>query len=115
MENEAEIEEIIEGFVEAARRAKESGFDGIELFAAYNAIIDQFWLPFNNRRDDKWGGSLENRMRFSRSIMERIRKMAGDDFIIGLAVNMDSTVNMYPGIRRKNDRNEHSTASLISV
>lgn len=88
---EAEIEEIIESFVEAARRARESGFDGIELFAAYNAIIDQFWLPFNNRRDDRWGGSFENRMRFSRTIMERIRKMAGEDFIIGLAVNMDPT------------------------
>ncbi|WP_395686426.1 FAD-dependent oxidoreductase [Aestuariivirga sp.] len=86
---EAEIEEIIESFVQAARRARDAGFDGIELFAAYNAIIDQFWLPFNNRRDDKWGGSFENRMRFSRLIMERIRKMAGDDFIIGLAVNMD--------------------------
>jgi 2,4-dienoyl-CoA reductase-like NADH-dependent reductase (Old Yellow Enzyme family)/thioredoxin reductase len=86
---ESEIEEVIEGFVQAARRAKESGFDGIELFAAYNAMIDQFWLPFNNRRDDKWGGSFGNRMRFSRLIMERIRKMAGDDFIIGLAVNMD--------------------------
>ncbi len=89
--NENEIEEIIEGFVQAARRARESGFDGIELFAAYNAVIDQFWLPFNNRRDDKWGGSFENRMRFSRTIMERIRKIAGDDFIIGLAVSMDST------------------------
>ena len=88
---EVEIEEIIESFVQAARRAKEAGFDGIELFAAYNAIIDQFWLPFNNRRDDKWGGSFENRMRFSRTIMERIRRMAGDDFIIGLAVNMDPT------------------------
>ncbi len=88
---EVEIEEIITGFVQAARRAKESGFDGIELFAAYNAIIDQFWLPFNNRRDDRWGGSFENRMRFSSTIMERIRKMAGDDFIIGLAVNMDPT------------------------
>ncbi len=86
---DAEIEEIIEGFVQAARRAKEAGFDGIELFAAYNAIIDQFWLPFNNRRDDRWGGSFDNRMRFSRTLMERIRKMAGDDFIIGLAVNMD--------------------------
>ncbi|MDE2444559.1 MAG: FAD-dependent oxidoreductase [Alphaproteobacteria bacterium] len=88
---EREIEEIIEGFVQAARRAKEAGFDGIELFAAYNAIIDQFWLPFNNRRDDRWGGSLENRTRFSRLIMERIRKMAGDDFIIGLAVHYDES------------------------
>jgi 2,4-dienoyl-CoA reductase-like NADH-dependent reductase (Old Yellow Enzyme family) len=89
--NEAEIEQVIDGHVQAARRAREAGFDGIELFAAYNALPDQFWLPFNNRREDKWGGSFENRMRFSRSVLERIRKMAGDDFIIGLAVNMDTT------------------------
>jgi hypothetical protein len=89
--SEAEIEETIESYVQAARRAKESGFDGIELFSAYNALPDQFWLPFNNRRDDKWGGAFENRMRFSRLILERIRKMAGDDFIIGMAVNMDPT------------------------
>ena len=88
---EPEIEEIIDGFVQAARRAKASGFDGIELFAAYNAIIDQFWLPFNNRRTDRWGGSLENRTRFSSTILERVRKVAGDDIIIGLAVNMDPT------------------------
>jgi 2,4-dienoyl-CoA reductase-like NADH-dependent reductase (Old Yellow Enzyme family)/thioredoxin reductase len=88
---EAEIEETIESYVQAARRAKASGFDGIELFAAYNALPDQFWLPFNNRRDDQWGGSFENRMRFSRLVLEGIRKIAGDDFIIGLAVNMDTT------------------------
>lgn len=97
---ECEIEEIIDGFVQAARRAKESGFDGIELFAAYNAIIDQFWLPFNNRRDDKWGGSFENRMRFSRTIMERIRAMVGEDFIIGLAVNMDPDVKVSQSIEQ---------------
>jgi 2,4-dienoyl-CoA reductase-like NADH-dependent reductase (Old Yellow Enzyme family) len=88
---ETEIEEVINGHVQAARRARDAGFDGIELFAAYNALPDQFWLPFNNRRDDQWGGSFENRMRFSRTVLERIRKMAGDDFIIGLAVNMDKT------------------------
>ncbi|MFN0192212.1 MAG: FAD-dependent oxidoreductase [Aestuariivirga sp.] len=97
---EAEIEDIIEGFVQAARRAKESGFDGVELFAAYNAVIDQFWLPFNNRRGDRWGGSFENRMRFSRTIMERIRKMAGEDFIIGLAVNMDPTAKVSQSIEQ---------------
>ncbi len=89
--SEPEIEEVIESFVAAARRAKAAGFDGVEIFAAYNAIVDQFWLPFNNRRDDRWGGSFENRMRFSRTLLERIRKMAGEDFIIGLAVNMDPT------------------------
>ena len=96
--SEPEIEEVIEGFVEAARRAKASGFDGVEIFAAYNAIVDQFWLPFNNRRDDRWGGAFENRMRFSRTILERIRRTAGEDFIIGLAVNMDPGVKVSQSI-----------------
>ncbi len=86
---EAEIEESIEAFVQAARRAQESGFDGIELFAAYHALIDQFWTPWSNRRDDRWGGSLENRLRFSTEIIHRIRKLVGEDFIIGMAVSMD--------------------------
>lgn len=96
---EAEIEEIIESFVQAARRAKQSGFDGIEIFAAYNAIVDQFWTPFNNRRTDKWGGSsLENRTRFSAEILRRIRKMAGDDFIIGMAINLQPEIEVSPSI-----------------
>jgi len=90
--SDAEIEEIIASFVEAARRARDSGFDGVELFAAYHALIDQFWTPFSNRRDDKWGGSLENRCRFSSEIMRRIRQLVGDNFIIGLAVNMEPSV-----------------------
>ena len=90
--SEAQIEEVIYGFVAAAARAKQSGFDGIELFAAYHALIDQFWTPFSNRRDDKWGGSLENRCRFSSEIIRRIRAMTGSDFIIGLAVNMEPSV-----------------------
>ncbi|MEQ1873378.1 MAG: FAD-dependent oxidoreductase [Ilumatobacteraceae bacterium] len=89
---EAEIEEIIAGFVDAADRAKRCGFDGIELFAAYNALIDQFWLGWSNRRDDQWGGSFENRMRFSHEIMRRIRERVGDQFVIGLAVSIDEGV-----------------------
>ncbi len=86
---EAEIEELIEAFAQAARRAHEAGFDGVELFAAYHAVIDQFWTPWSNVRDDKWGGSLENRTRFSADIISRIRELVGDDFIVGLAVSMD--------------------------
>jgi len=96
--SEAEIEEIIESFVQAARRAKESGFDGVEIFAAYHAIVDQFWTPFSNRRDDRWGGSLENRVRFSSEILQRIRKMAGEDFIIGLAVNLHPEAPVSPSV-----------------
>ena len=84
---EAEIETIVEAFAQAARRCREAGFDGIELFAAYHALIDQFWTPWSNRRDDHWGGSLENRTRFSRRIIARIRELAGQDFIIGVAVS----------------------------
>lgn len=89
---EAEIEATIEGYVQAALRCQASGFDGVEFWAAYNALPDQFWTPFNNRRDDRWGGSLENRTRFSRETMHRIRAACGDDFIIGLAVNDEPDV-----------------------
>lgn len=85
--SEAEIEEIIEAFVSAARRDKEAGFDGVEVYAAYNCLTDQFWSPLTNKRTDKWGGSLENRLRFAVEVLRRIREMAGDDFIIGLTVS----------------------------
>ena len=84
---ETEIEETIEGFVQAARRCREAGFDGVEVWAAYHGMVDQFWTPWSNLRTDRWGGSLENRTRFSREIITRIRKICGEDFIVGIAVN----------------------------
>ena len=84
---EAEIEELIASFVEAARRDRDSGFDGVDLFAGYNCLIDQFWSPITNRRDDCWGGSLDNRMRFAVEVCRRIRDMAGDGFILGMTVS----------------------------
>lgn len=86
---EAEILETIEGFVAAARRCREAGFDGVEVWAAYLGMVDQFWTPFTNRREDRWGGSLENRTRMSREILRRIRETCGPDFIIGLSVSDD--------------------------
>lgn len=85
----AEIEETIEAFIAAAARAQASGFDGVEVFATYNALIDQFWAPWSNRRTDEWGATPEDRMRFSSRILAGIRERCGDDFIIGLAVNVD--------------------------
>ena len=89
---EAEIEETIEGFVLAARRCHAAGFDGVEVWAAYHALPDQFWTPFSNHREDRWGGSLENRTRFSREICHRIRRACGEDFIVGLAINDEPDV-----------------------
>lgn len=91
---ESEIEEIIDSFVAAAARAQQSGFDGVELFGAYNGLIEQFWLPWSNRRDDRWGGDLDNRMRFTREIIERTRAKVGDDFIIGLNASVDTGVEV---------------------
>ncbi len=89
---EREITELLDGFVRAALRARACGFDGVEVFAAYNAVVDQFWLPWSNRRTDRWGGSFEHRMRFSHELLTRIRRAAGDDFIIGLATSVDPEV-----------------------
>jgi hypothetical protein len=92
--SEAEIEELIAAFVEQARRDCDSGFDGVDLFAGYNCLIDQFWSPLTNKRTDKWGGSLENRTRFAAEICARIRDRLGADFIIGMTV---SGAEPYPG------------------
>lgn len=88
----AEIEELIEGFGQAARRARESGFDGIEIFAAYHSLIDQFWTPWSNRRTDEWGGDFARRMKLSATVIERIRKYVGKDFIVGLAISFNPQV-----------------------
>ncbi len=91
---EAEIEETIDGFVQAARRCREAGFDGVEVWAAYLGMVDQFWTPWCNRRADRWGGSLENRTRMSREILSRIRAVCGPDFIVGLAVSDEPDVKV---------------------
>lgn len=91
---EADIEATIDGFVQAARRCREAGFDGVEVWAAYHSMLDQFWTPWSNRRDDRWGGGLENRTRMSREVMTRIRRECGEDFIVGLAINDEPDVDV---------------------
>lgn len=84
---ENEIEEVLQAHVAAAIRAKQAGFQGVEVWAAYHSLLDQFWTPWSNTRDDKWGGSLQNRTRFSRILIENIRRACGEDFIVGLAIS----------------------------
>ena len=88
---ESEIAELVECFGQATRRDKEAGFDGSEIMAAYNALLEQFWSPYTNRRADRYGGSFENRMRFSTEVLTRMRQLAGEDFIIGMAISVDTT------------------------
>ena len=83
---ESEILEVIDCFTRAAQRCQAAGFDGVDLFAAYH-VLDQFWTPWSNKRDDRWGGSLENRCRLSLSIINSIRAACGEDFIIGMSIS----------------------------
>ncbi len=96
--SETEIETAIEGFAAAAARAQASGFDGVEIFAAYHALVDQFWTSWSNRRTDEWGGSFEGRVRFSAEVLRRIRERCGDAFIVGLAVSADPASPAMPSI-----------------
>jgi 2,4-dienoyl-CoA reductase-like NADH-dependent reductase (Old Yellow Enzyme family) len=74
----SEIQEIIEAFVKAIERAKQVGFDGVQLHAAHGYLLSAFLSPRVNKRKDKWGGSTENRFRIIREIVQGARQMVGD-------------------------------------
>ena len=83
---EEEIWRIVGDFAQAARRAKEGGLDGVELSAVHQHLIDQFWSPRVNKREDEWGGSFENRMRFGMEVLKAVRAEVGDDFVVGMRI-----------------------------
>jgi 2,4-dienoyl-CoA reductase-like NADH-dependent reductase (Old Yellow Enzyme family) len=75
-----EIETIVEAFGQAGRRVEEAGFDGVQIHGAHGYLVTQFLSPTFNRRTDRWGGSLENRMRFPVEVVRAIRRNVDDDF-----------------------------------
>jgi len=83
---EEEIHRIIKDYAQAARRAKDGGLDGVELSAVHQHLIDQFWSPRVNQRDDQWGGTFENRMRFGMEVLKAVREEVGPDFVVGLRI-----------------------------
>ncbi|GBD50375.1 NADH:flavin oxidoreductase [Methylopila sp. Yamaguchi] len=91
MEQE-DIDRVVRDFAAAARRCKEGGLDGCEVSAAHGHLIDQFWSPGVNRRSDKYGGSLENRMRFGIEVLEAMRAEVGDDYVIGIRMSGDEMI-----------------------
>lgn len=84
---DSEIQEIITAFGETTRRAIEAGYDGVEIHGANGYLIQQFFSPHSNRRDDRWGGSLEKRLTFPLSIVDEVKKVVSDfakeSFIVG--------------------------------
>ncbi|MDW3178826.1 MAG: NADH:flavin oxidoreductase [Acidimicrobiia bacterium] len=79
----SDIRRVVGDFAAAAVRARSGGLDGIELCATSH-LIDQFWTPLANRRTDEYGGSIENRLRFTFEVLESIREVVGTDILVGI-------------------------------
>ena len=97
---EDEILALVEDFGHAVELARQAGFDCVEIHAGHGYLISQFLSPYTNRRHDRFGGPLENRMRFMQLVIRRVMEAAGDD--MGVLVKM----NMYDGFRRGMQRAE---------
>jgi 2,4-dienoyl-CoA reductase-like NADH-dependent reductase (Old Yellow Enzyme family)/thioredoxin reductase len=83
-----DLDRIISNFADAAERCAAAGIDGVEL-NALTQLLMQFLSPASNMRDDEWGGSLENRMRFPLEVLRAVRKRVGDEYIVGLRATLD--------------------------
>jgi 2,4-dienoyl-CoA reductase-like NADH-dependent reductase (Old Yellow Enzyme family) len=98
-----EILEVIHAFGETTRRAIEAGFDGVEIHGAHGFLLQNFFSPFFNRREDQWGGSLENRMRFPLAVIKEmknvIEKHTKKPFIFGYRISPDE--HQEGGLRMK--------------
>ena len=93
-----DIERIVADYALAAEHMHAAGLDGIEL-QCYGHLIDQFWSPVTNFRDDDWGGSLDNRLRFTHLVLDAIRDRVPAEFIVGLRLVVDE--QMQSGITRE--------------
>ncbi|MEE3701394.1 NADH:flavin oxidoreductase/NADH oxidase family protein [Mannheimia haemolytica] len=82
-----EIQQIIAEFVRTSQIAEQAGFSGVQIHAAHGYLISQFLSPHHNRREDEYGGSLANRMRFLIEVYQGIRATVGKDFLVGVKLN----------------------------
>jgi 2,4-dienoyl-CoA reductase-like NADH-dependent reductase (Old Yellow Enzyme family) len=85
--DELEIRDVIQRFTTTAARAEQAGFDGVEIHAAHGYLLAQFLSPLTNKRNDKWGGSLENRARLLIDVIKSVKEVCGDNFAIAVKLN----------------------------
>lgn len=88
-----EIEEMIEKFAQGAERSKRAGFDMVELHGGHGYLLAQFLSGYSNKRTDRYGGSLENRMRFPLEVVKAVRRAVGDDFPIAYRLSGDEYID----------------------
>jgi len=89
---EKEIEETVEKFVQGARRAKEAGFDGVEVHCAHGYLIQQFLSPLTNKRTDAYGGDLQDRTKFAYQVLLQIRMAVGENYPLWARISGDEFI-----------------------
>jgi mycofactocin system FadH/OYE family oxidoreductase 2 len=87
-----EIAEIVRGYALVARHVRDGGFDGAELQSSHSSLMRQFFSPYYNRREDAYGGSLDNRMRFALEVIQAVRAEIGRDFTLGIRLCGDELI-----------------------
>ncbi|MGE5508997.1 MAG: NADH:flavin oxidoreductase [Chitinophagales bacterium] len=87
--SQAELEEFIRAFGQAARRAKEAGFDAVEVHGAHGYLLNQFYSPLTNRRTDAFGGSREARLAFPLAVVREVRRVVGPDYPVFYRLGAD--------------------------
>lgn len=109
---EEHIEEVIEGFAISAANLKAAGIDGVEIHMGHSYLIGQFLSPYYNHRSDRWGGSLDNRLRLAVEVLERIWGRVGDDWTVGVRISADE---LLPGGLSLQDMQEVCRVLLARV
>jgi 2,4-dienoyl-CoA reductase-like NADH-dependent reductase (Old Yellow Enzyme family)/thioredoxin reductase len=94
----AEIAEVVAGFGRAAARSARAGCDGVEVLMAHDGLLDSFMSPLYNQRTDEYGGTCANRLRFAHEVLEAIREVIGEEYILGVTLSGDHFVSGGLGI-----------------
>ena len=88
-----DIKKVVNGFADAAKRVKQSGFDGVEIHSAHGYLLNQFYSPLVNQRNDEYGGKLQNRIRIHLEVIDAVRDVVGNDYPIFLRLgSIDETL-----------------------
>lgn len=95
----AEIQRLVACYADAAARCQRAGFDGVQLHSANGYLLSQFLTPYTNRRTDDYGGSMENRTRFHREILQAIRSRLGPDFPVIIKMNGADWLPLRDGLK----------------
>lgn len=109
--SKAEIAEVVAGFATAALHAKQAGCDGAEIHGAQGHLIQEFVSPFSNKREDEYGGSLDNRLRFTLETIRSVREKVGTDFIVGYRMGIEEFTPGGIGI----EDSKRATVQLVTL